>query len=225
MLTKLAPTHNKSESIRILIADDHDVVRKGLRTVLETQEDWQVCAEASTGQEAVALATQVQPRIIVLDLEMADLDGLEATRQIKKQNPDMEVIVFTMHDAEYLIHEALRAGARAFVLKAEGGRTLIEAIRCAIQQKHFLPPRASESVLNTFLQAHAEGDGTTSLTDRESQVVHLLAIGRSNKEAATALGISVKTVETHRARIMRKLGIRSVVDLVRYAIRQRIIKP
>lgn len=221
---KTMSSPQKSSSIRVLIADDHDVVRRGLRTILETQDDWQVCGEAATGLDAVRLAAEVQPRIVVLDLEMADLDGLEATRQIKKQNPTIDVIIFTMHDAEYLIREALLAGARAFVLKAEGGRTLMDAIRAVTSQKPFFAARASESLLNSFLHSHADSDDTRSLTDRESEVVRLLASGKSNKQAAMELGISVKTIETHRAKIMRKLGYGSIVDLVRYAVREHIIE-
>jgi len=206
------------------LADDHDVVRKGVRTMLEGREGWQVCGEASTGKEAVRLAAQLQPDIAVLDLEMAELDGLEATRLIKRDQPQIEVLIFTMHDTEYLIREVLSAGARAFVLKSEGGRKLIEAIESASRHKPFFAARASETLLNSFLKSATHASESSPLTDREREVVQLLGIGKSNKQVAAALGISVKTVETHRAAVMRKLGFNSVVELVRYAVRERLIK-
>jgi DNA-binding NarL/FixJ family response regulator len=221
---KPSSVRNKPRSASILLADDHDVVRKGLRTMLEAQEGWHVCGEAANGREAVRLAAELRPRVAVLDLEMTELDGLQATRRIKKDNPDIEVLIFTMHDAEYLIREALLAGARAFVLKSEGGRTLIDAISAVLEHKPFFASRVSESLLNSFLKSRGGGDDNSPLTYRECEIVHLLATGKSNKEAAMALGISVKTIETHRAAVMRKLGFSSIVELVRYAIRERIIK-
>lgn len=214
----------KRESVRLLLADDHDVVRKGLRTMLEARDGWVVCGEASTGREAVELANKLQPDITVLDLEMADLDGLEATRQIKKDQPSMEVLIFTIHDTEYLIREVLSAGARGFVLKSEGGRKLIEAIESVLDHKPFFATRASETLLNSFLRSRIEPTHASRLTTREREIVRLLADGKSNKEASTILGISVKTVETHRAAIMRKLGLTSIVKLVRYAVREGLIK-
>ncbi|PYS17622.1 MAG: DNA-binding response regulator [Acidobacteria bacterium] len=212
-------------TVRVLLADDHDVVRKGVRTMLEGREGWQVCGEASTGTEAVRLAAQLQPDIAVLDLEMAELDGLQATRLIKKDQPQIEVLIFTMHDTEYLIREVLSAGARAFVLKSEGGRALIEAIESVSRHKPFFAARASETLLNSFLKSTAHSNEPSPLTDREREVVQLLSAGQSNKQVAAALGISVKTVETHRAAVMRKLGFSSIVELVRYAVRERLIKP
>ena len=212
-------------TVRVLLADDHDVVRKGVRTMLEGREGWQVCGEASTGTEAVRLAAQLQPDIAVLDLEMAELDGLQATRLIKKDQPQIEVLIFTMHDTEYLIREVLSAGARAFVLKSEGGRKLIEAIESVSRHKPFFAARASETLLNSFLKSTAHSNEPSPLTDREREVVQLLSAGQSNKQVAAALGISVKTVETHRAAVMRKLGFSSIVELVRYAVRERLIKP
>jgi DNA-binding NarL/FixJ family response regulator len=208
----------ESKPATILLADDHDVVRKGLRTMLEAQEQWVVCAEAATGHEAIKLAAQFKPKIAVLDLEMAEVSGLEATRQIRKQSPGTQVLIFTMHDTEYLIREVLLAGARAFVLKSEGGRMLIEAIHAALEDKSFFSGRASESLLNNL-----KGD-QASITDREREVIRLLAVGKTNKEVANIMAISVKTVETHRAKIMRKLEMSSIAELVRYAVRQHLIK-
>ena len=214
----------RAKQIKVLLADDHDVVRKGLRTMLEARDGWQVCGEASTGREAVELASKLRPDITVLDLEMTDLDGLEATRQIKKDQPGMEVLIFTIHDTEYLIREVLSAGARGFVLKSEGGRKLIEAIESVLEHKPFFATRASETLLNSFLRSRMEPQQTSRLTAREREIVRLLADGKSNKEASTILGISVKTVETHRAAVMRKLGFTSIVKLVRYAVREGLIK-
>jgi DNA-binding NarL/FixJ family response regulator len=192
--------------------------------MLEAREGWQVCGEASTGREAVELASKLRPDITVLDLEMADLNGLEAVRRIKKDQPEMEVLIFTIHDTDYLIGEVLRAGARGFVLKSEGGRKLIEAIESILQHKPFFATRASETLLNSFLKSGTEPGRTSRLTAREIEIVRLLADGKSNKEVSTMLGISVKTVETHRAVIMRKLGITSIVKLVHFAIREGLIK-
>jgi DNA-binding NarL/FixJ family response regulator len=214
----------KTQLVRVLLADDHDVVRRGVRTMLECREGWQVCGEATTGKEAVKLASELRPDIAVLDLEMGELDGLEATRLIKKAEPQIEVLIFTMHDTEYLIREVLSAGARAFVLKSEGGRKLIEAIENASKHKPFFAAKASEALLNQLLKSRATANESSHLTEREREVVRLLAMGKTNKEAAVTLGISVKTVETHRAAIMRKLGFNSIVELVRYAVRERLVK-
>ena len=209
--------------VRILLADDHDVLRRGLRVMLESREGWQVCAEAKTGREAIEMVNEFLPDIAVIDLEMTDLDGLEATREIKKSHPEIEVLIFTMHDSEYLISEILAAGARGFVLKSEGGRPLVDAIEAAIAHKPFFAAKASETLLHSFLKSRASGSEASALTDREREVVRLLAAGKSNKEAATALGISVKTIETHRSTIMRKLDLNSVAELVRYAVREHLI--
>jgi DNA-binding NarL/FixJ family response regulator len=209
---------------RILLADDHDVVRKGLRAMLEARENWKVCGEATTGKEAIDMAASLRPDIAVLDLEMAELDGMEATRGIKKNCPEVEVLIFTMHDSDYLIREVLAAGARAFVLKSEGGGKLVEAIDAVLEHKPFFAARAAETLLQSIVKNRTAGNEPVPLTNREYEVVRLLSSGKSNKETAAMLGISVKTVETHRARIMRKLEFNSVAELVRYAVRERLIK-
>jgi DNA-binding NarL/FixJ family response regulator len=214
----------KREHVRTLLADDHDVVRAGVRAILETHEGWHVCAEASNGDEALRLASELRPDIAVLDVEMGGTDGVTVTRQIKKQHPDIEVVIFTMHDNEYLIREVLAAGALAFVLKSEGVEKLVKAIECAVEHKPFLAGRASEALLNNFRTYINTTSKPSVLTDREREIIGLLAGGRSNKEAAKTLGISVKTVETHRAAIMRKLGFGSIVKLVRYAVREHFIR-
>lgn len=211
-------------NVKILLADDHDVVRTGVRSMLETHQSWSVCAEADNGSDAVKLAAETQPDVAVVDLELGELDGLAVTRAIKQHHPETEVLIFTMHDEEYLIREGLAAGARAFILKAEGGRALMKAIECAIEHKPFLAPRASEILLHNFrISSQGNSDEPSVLTSREREILQLLALGKSNKEAARALGISVKTVETHRATIMRKLNLDSIAGLVRYAVRERVI--
>jgi DNA-binding NarL/FixJ family response regulator len=210
--------------LRILLADDHDVVRKGLRGLLEGNPGWHVCGEAANGREAVKLAMTLKPDLAVLDLEMPELNGLEATRQIKKQLPDIEVLIFTMHETDQFIRDALAAGARGYVLKADAGRYLIEGVQALSKHKPFFTSKASEALLDGFLEARLTPVESTPLTDREREIVQLLAEGKVNKEIAATLCISVKTVETHRSAIMRKLRLNSIVDLVRYAIRNNWIK-
>ena len=209
---------------RIVLADDHDVVRAGVATLLEACEGWHVCGQAANGAEAIRLASELRPDVAVLDVEMGKLDGVSVTRQIKERHPQIELVIFTMHDDAYLIREVLSAGARAFVLKSEGGAALIEAIACAIAHKPFFAACASKTLLHSFRKSRTNVGEASPLSDRERQIVQLLVMGSSNKEAAQTLGISVKTVETHRAAIMRKLGLKSIVNLVHYAVRQHIIK-
>lgn len=208
--------------IRILLADDHNVVRKGLRGILEEYEDWQVCGEASNGRETVELALELKPDIVVLDLTMPGLNGIEATRQIKKSLPQVEIMIFTMHETEEMILSAFEAGARGFVLKSDDELELVEAIKVISRHKPFFTTAASEALLDNLLRPSLRD---SVLTDREREVVQLLAEGKANKEVASALDISVKTAETHRATIMRKLEIESIADLVRYAIRNHLINP
>jgi DNA-binding NarL/FixJ family response regulator len=208
----------------VLLADDHDVVRQGIRTLLEERGGWEICGEATTGTEAVRLSAQMQPDVVVIDLEMDDLDGVTATRQIKLRHSEVEVLIFTMHNDEFLFRDAISAGARGFVLKSEGGHALVRALESVSSHQPFFAPGASETLLNSFLRVPTSSPNVVSLTDREREIVRLLAGGKSNKEIAVALGISVKTVETHRAAIMRKLGFSSIVTLVRYAVREHLIK-
>ncbi len=211
--------------MRILLADDHDVVRQGLRKMLEAHQGWEVCAEATNGREAVKLAVELKPEVAVLDLSMPEMNGLEATRQIKKEQPGTEVLIFTMHETEQLIRDVLAAGARGYVLKSDGGRQLVEAVEALSRHKPFFTARASEALLQNFLKSMSGTGKESVLTNREREIVQLLAEGKGNKEAAAALCISVKTVETHRATIMRKLGINSIVELVHYAIRNQMVEP
>jgi DNA-binding NarL/FixJ family response regulator len=211
--------------LRILLADDHDVVRKGLRVMLDAHAGWEVCGEASNGREAVKLALELKPQIAVLDLEMPELNGLEATRQIKKEVAGVEVLIYTMFETERLIRDVIAAGARAYILKSDAGQRLIEAVEALEHHKPFFTTKASETLLDSFLKSPQKAPGDSVITDREREIVQLLAEGRVNKEIASMLGISVKTVETHRAAIMRKLEINSIVELVHYAIRNNLVKP
>jgi DNA-binding NarL/FixJ family response regulator len=213
--------------LRILLADDHDIVRRGLKDLLEQHVGWQVCAEAANGREAVELALQHRPHVAVIDLSMPELNGLEATRRIRQSLPDTEVLIFTMHESEELIREVLGAGARGYLLKSDAVRQLIPAVESLSQKKPYFAGRVSEVVLDGFLkggQVTLEGPTSERLTSREREIVQLLAEGKSNKQIARILDLSVKTVETHRTAAMRKLELNSLPDLVRYAIRTQIIQ-
>jgi DNA-binding NarL/FixJ family response regulator len=208
---------------RVLIADDHEVVRKGLRSLLEVEGGLQVVAEAADGREAVEKALAEKPDVVVLDIGMPQMSGLEATRQIVKALSRTEVLILTVYESEELIREVLRAGARGYVLKTDAGRLLLSAVESVSAHKPFFTSRVSELVLAGFLSGEGRNEAAEPLTPREREVLRLLAQGRSNKEAAAALGIGLKTVETHRMNLMAKLDLHSVVDLVRYAIRNGII--
>jgi DNA-binding NarL/FixJ family response regulator len=213
------------KKLRILLADDHEVVRQGVRRLIENEEGWEVCAEATDGRQAVAMAEKFAPDVVVLDVGMPQLNGLEATRQIRKARPKSEILVFTGDESEQLIHEIFAAGARSYVLKSDLGTHLIAAITALSQHRHYFTNRISEVVFARYLDgaSGAGKDKSEGLTPREREIVQLLCEGRSNKEAAALLGISIKTVETHRAATMRKLRLDSFADLVRYAIRNKII--
>jgi DNA-binding NarL/FixJ family response regulator len=211
---------------RILVVDDHAVVRRGVRALLETQEGWQVVGEATTGREAVELAERLHPDVVVMDMSLPELNGLDATRQIRKQSPHIEVLVLTMHHSEELARDVLQAGARGYVLKSDADQSLIAAVESLRHHKPFLTSAVTEFVLDGYMRS-ADGQDHASkeaLTPREREIVQLLAEGHSNKDTATALHVSVKTVEAHRANIMRKLRLRSVTDLVRYAIRNKMVQ-
>jgi len=213
--------------VRILIADDHHVVRTGLRALLESKAGWQVCAEATNGREAVEQAGQLKPDVAVLDIGMPLLNGVEATRQIRKLAPHTEILILTMHDSELLVQEVLEAGAHGYILKDDADRNLIAAVDALRRHKPFLSARVSDAV-SKAVQPSGEGFtpqrvSRSRLTPREREIVQLLAEGKSNKEVAVVLGISVKTAETHRANIMLKLNFHSITELVRYALRNKMI--
>jgi DNA-binding NarL/FixJ family response regulator len=210
--------------VRIMIADDHAIVRRGLRSLLETQPGWEVCAEASNGREAVENAAQFKPDVAVIDIGMPQLNGLDATRQIVAILPTTEVLILTMHQSEEVAREVLRAGARGYVLKSDADVHLIAAVDALLHHKPFLTPAVTDVFFGDYMNSWASEDpqGDRRVTAREREIIQLLAEGKSNKEVAVALGISVRTAEAHRANINHKLGFTSLTDLVRYAIRNRI---
>ncbi len=206
--------------LRILVADDHDVVRRGVRALLEAERGWDVVAEASTGQQAVAAAKRVKPDVAVLDIAMPEVNGLEAARAILASFPKTEILILTMHESEQVLREVLAAGARGYVLKSDAGRDLVAAVDALRRHRSFLAPRATEIALASVQAPSA----AIAITKREREVLQLLAEGRANKQVASDLGISTKTVEAHRSSLMRKLHARSTADLVRYAIRNKIVE-
>jgi DNA-binding NarL/FixJ family response regulator len=213
--------------LRIVVVDDHAVVRRGVRGLLESRAGWEVVAEATTGREAVAQVRRLRPHLVVMDLSLPELNGLEATRQIVKEFPETEVLVLTMHHSEQLARDVLQAGARGYLLKSDADQSLIAAVDSLRQHKPFLTSTVTEFVLDDYIRRAETRDQAPreAITPREREIIQLLAEGNSNKETATALGVSVKTIEAHRANIMRKLRLRSITDLVRYAIRNQIAQP
>jgi DNA-binding NarL/FixJ family response regulator len=212
---------------RILIADDHDVARRGVRALLENHPGWQVCGEAKDGREAVEFAAAQKPDLILLDIGMPNLNGLEAVRQILAASPEAQILVLTMHDTDQVVREVLRAGARGFLLKSDAGRDLIAAVEALEQRRTFFTTKVSQMVLSGFLDRDHRAPAATDehvLTAREREVIQLLAEGKTSKEVAMTLNLSVKTAETHRTNLMRKLDLHSVADLTRYAVRNGIVQ-
>ena len=207
---------------RILIADDHDVVRSGLRSILETHPDWEVVAEAADGKEAIAKAVETKPDVAVIDYALPLINGVEVTRHIRRRLPGTDVLIFTMHDSEALIGEVLSAGARGFLLKSDAKRHLLEAIETLAAHKPFFTSKVSETLLKSYLQKPSRTQSI--LTPREREIVQLIAEGHSNKQIAGILNLNLKTVETHRAAVMRKLNLSSAAALVRYAVRNKYLE-
>jgi len=199
------------------------MVRQGLRRVIEEQSGWQVCGEAGTGRRAVEKAVATKPDVVVMDFAMPELNGMEATRQIRAALPEVEVLILSMHESEELVREILAAGARGYVLKSDAGHSLVNAIKALAEHRPYFTSKISSLVMEGYLNPQTRENAT--LTPREREIVQLVAEGRSTKEVADVLGISVKTAETHRSNILRKLDLRSVSDLVRYAIRNKIVEP
>jgi len=215
--------------LRILLADDHHLIRFGLRHLLERKPEWKVCGEASTGREAVEMAIRLKPDISIVDLSMPELNGLEATRQIMKSVPGTAVLIYTMNESEKVVHDLLTAGAKGIVLKSDLDSSIVQAVETLAQGKPFFTSRVAEAVLKEYLAQRAKENESEAahdvLTAREREVLQLLAEGKSNKEVASILNMSTRTAETHRADIMRKLELKSLPDLVRYAIRNEFIRP
>jgi DNA-binding NarL/FixJ family response regulator len=215
------------DKLRVLIADDHDLIRRGVRDLLAVRSGWQVVGEACNGTEAVRKAVSLRPDVAILDFSMPELNGPGAAAQIAEKVPETSVVVLTMHDSEQVMREVLQAGARGLVLKSDADRDLLEAVEAVARKRHFFTTRLSELVLGGYL---AGAPATTKvkskvgqLTERECEVIRLLADGMSSKEAAMQLQISIRTVESHRININRKLGFTSIANLVHYAIRHGIV--
>ena len=217
------------KKLKILVADDHQIVRRGVAgAVQDAHPEWEVCGEAANGREAVQAAVRLRPDIVVMDISMPELNGLEATRQILKELPETQVLILSMHESAQIVRDVLSSGARGYVLKSDAGTDLVYAIEALSQRKLYFTSKVSEFVLNEFLRTSAADFKAHAanglLSPREREVVQLIAEGRANKEVADMLHISVKTVETHRAKIMEKLDAHSVSDLVRYAIRNGLVQ-
>jgi DNA-binding NarL/FixJ family response regulator len=215
--------------LRVLIADDHDLMRRGLKALVETHAGWTVCAEAHSGREAVELTKQFRPNIAVLDITMPEMNGLEAARRIQKLHRRTEILILSMHYSDQLVRDVIEAGIRGYVLKSESDRDLIIAIAALAKHNPFFTPLATESVLGSFGSDKTMVDKAAPredrLSSREREVLQLLSEGKSSKEVASTLGITLKTAATHRSNLMRKMKVHNVTHLVRYAVRNLIIEP
>jgi DNA-binding NarL/FixJ family response regulator len=209
--------------LRILIVDDHEAIRQGLRTILENHQGWQIVGEASNGREALRLAHETSPHIAILDYSLPQMNGLELTRNIKHELPRTEIVIYTMHDEESLLSDILHAGARGYVLKSDPSAHLVSAVEALAKGKPYFSPEISQALLDTFVDPRR--DSATVLSSREREVVQLIAEGKINKQVAHMLNISIKTVETHRATVMHKLKLRTTAELVLYAVRNHIVQP
>ena len=214
--------------LRIFLADDHEIVRRGLIALLKAHAGWEVCGEAQDGRQAVDRVRQLKPDIVILDIGMPNLNGLEATRQLLKDNPQSKVLILTITDADEMVRAVLDAGARGFVLKSDAARDLVAAVEALQSNKTFFTSRVANMVLGGYLgrnrPAAADELSLPNLTAREREIVQLLAEGNSSKEVACHLNLSVKTAETHRSNIMRKLNLHSVSELVLYAVRNNMVQ-
>ncbi|HTD11380.1 MAG TPA: response regulator transcription factor [Steroidobacteraceae bacterium] len=209
---------------RIIIADDHELVRRGLTATLADVPGWSIVAQAANGRHAAELVVTHKPDVAILDLSMPELNGLDATRLILAAAPHTRVLILTAHESEQLIREVLSAGAQGYVLKSDAGRVLVSAVTSLLEGRTFFTSRVAQLVLEGYLRSASEAPAAMpTLSAREREIVQLLAEGRSNKEVAQLLKISVKTAETHRSNIMRKMAFDSLADLIRYAVRNKII--
>src|ERR1022692_3580718 len=215
-----------TKSFRILVADDHDVVRCGIRTLLEGHPGWTVCGEAREGREAVAKVAELKPDLVVLDVAMPMLNGMDAARQILQARPGTPILILTLYESDELIRQVLEAGARGFILKSDAAQNLLLAVEALQRRATFFTARAAKMMLDGYLHRNLDPGSSMKdrLTGREREVVQLLAEGNSSKEAAVLLNLSVKTIETHRTNVMHKLDVHSVAGLVRYAVRNSIVQ-
>jgi len=213
-------------AVSLLVADDHEIVRRGIRAVIKEQSEWQIVAEAKDGRDAVTKAAEFQPDVAILDITMPSLNGLDAAKQIAKLSPHTKILILTVHESDQLIRQALDAGASGYIFKTDASFDLIIAVKALLSAKAFFTPKVSQMVLNGYLGKGptASGDEHLQITGREREIVQLLAEGKHSKEVADVLNITVKTVESHRSNILRKLHCHSVADLVRYAVRNHIIE-
>lgn len=214
--------------VRVLLADDHEVVRKGLRAILESHGEFEVVGEAANGREAVDQTAKLKPDMVILDIGMEGMNGLEATRHIVKYAPQTQVLILTMHESDGMAGQALQAGARGYLLKTDAGRDLLLALNSLRQKKTFFTNKVAEMLVKDYRRTKKSPGGHfrfRRLTSREKEILQLLAEGKTSKEIAQMLSISLKTVDTHRGHIMSKLDLHSVAQLVRYAIRERIVQP
>jgi len=215
-----------TELLRILLVDDHDLVRQGLRSMLDSHPGWAICGEGATGRQAIELAQQLRPDVVVMDIHMPDMDGLRATQEILAFNPQTEILILTLDETEAVMRAATAAGARGVVMKSDAAHELVSAVAALARHEPFYATKASHIMVQSL--AHPLGAAPiehTRPTKRERDVVILVAEGRSNKEIGAALNISAKTVETHRRNVMHKLGLKSTAELVRYAVRDGLIQP
>lgn len=214
--------------LRILIADDHELLRRGVRSLIEAEPGWNVVGEASDGLEALEKARELKPEVAVLDIGMPRLNGLEAARRIRKILPEVKILFLSIHDNEELARAVLEAGARGYVTKSDTGRALVTAIGALSKNKTFFTPRMDQMMLDSFLRSGNGGKVPEAmdnrLSSRQREIVQLVAEGKTNKEAAAILNVSIKTIETHRANVMKKLGCHTVSDLVLYAVRNKIVQ-
>lgn len=215
------------KTLRILLVDDHALIRRGARALLQSRRGWRVIDEAMNGIEAVEKATTHKPDVAIVDLSMPELDGMQVVRRIREAVPTTKILVLTMHESDQMVQCALHAGAHGYILKSDLTECLVKAVKDVAEGKRFLTPKVSEIVLNGFLKKKGElprdERPSARTTPREVQIIRLLADGKANKEIAAQLGITVRTVETHRAKVMQKLGMHSLVDLIRYALGHGIV--
>jgi DNA-binding NarL/FixJ family response regulator len=212
--------------LRIFIADDHEVARKGICSLLENHAGWEICGEARDGREAVVCASKLRPDVLVLDIGMPNLNGLDAARQILTIMPEARILILTVHDSEQVLREVLAVGARGFLLKSDAGRDLVAAVEALQHRRTFFTSKVAQMMVEGYLRPHNESETSSQrvLTPREREVIQLVAERKSTKQIATALSLSVKTAETHRTNLMRKLDLHSIADLTLYAVRNGIVQ-